>query len=77
MKCPCYDELTKTDCPRRKAGCAINCPEWAEYVEARNKAYEENIRAGDVDAVLTTLDFKRELRRRKYRRPIRLNGRRK
>lgn len=41
MDSPCYDKKTKTDCPRRCKGCAVNCPEWAAYVRERNKVYEQ------------------------------------
>lgn len=40
MKNPCYNKQTKTDCPRRCAGCAINCPDWAEYVKKRAERYK-------------------------------------
>jgi hypothetical protein len=39
MKNPCYDATTKTDCPRRKAACAVTCPEWAAYLKERDKVY--------------------------------------
>ena len=32
------------DCPGRKAGCAINCEKWAEYLKRREKLYEERLR---------------------------------
>lgn len=35
MKQPC-EKL----CPRRKAGCAKDCLEWAEYIKWRNQDYE-------------------------------------
>ena len=38
MKQPC-----QKDCPKREVGCASHCPEWAEYVEWRNKDYERRI----------------------------------
>ena len=41
LKRPCYDELTKTDCPDRCAGCSAHCERWAEYVAARNAEYAE------------------------------------
>lgn len=42
---PCFDEATRTDCPKRHVGCRADCPEWqawekvhAEETEAiRNK----------------------------------------
>lgn len=37
---PCYDVVTKQDCPRRSATCRIFCPEWKKYVEERDKEYE-------------------------------------
>lgn len=29
------------DCARRKAGCAVGCPEWDKYILARNQYYVE------------------------------------
>lgn len=51
MKCPCYDTETKTDCPKRHCGCQVDCPDWAEYVEARDDMYkkrEADRRAGEI-----------------------------
>lgn len=44
MDSPCYDKKTKTDCPRRCGGCAVNCPEWAAYVAERNELYKQRAR---------------------------------
>jgi hypothetical protein len=49
---PCYDELTKTDCPRRHSGCAINCPEWAEYEKQREEEYRRRARELEADRSL-------------------------
>ena len=35
MKNPCFDTSSRTDCPRRHAGCAATCPEWAKYEKKR------------------------------------------
>lgn len=43
MKNPCYDETTKTSCPKRCAGCSINCEEWAKYTEERSERYKDNL----------------------------------
>lgn len=32
------------DCPRRAAGCAVTCPEWAAYQEERDAGYAERAR---------------------------------
>ena len=29
----------KPDCPRRRGGCAIDCPEWAAFVADRQQIY--------------------------------------
>lgn len=36
---PCYNEITKTDCPKRHPGCGANCKDWADYVELRDAEY--------------------------------------
>lgn len=38
---PCYNTKTHTDCPRRAAGCAIGCSDWAEYEKKRDKIRDE------------------------------------
>lgn len=43
MKNPCYDEATKTGCPKRCGGCSVNCPKWAEYCKERNERYDKNL----------------------------------
>ena len=43
LESPCYDNKTKTDCPRRCAGCASNCPDWAAYVEERDRRYKKHL----------------------------------
>jgi hypothetical protein len=52
MENPCFDSSTKTDCPDRHGGCHIECERWAEYVEKRNKHYEQRHKEvnGAVDA---------------------------
>ena len=39
MKNPCYNKLTKTDCPDRKSGCGATCKKWADYVRERDEEY--------------------------------------
>lgn len=43
MKHPCAKE-----CPRRQAGCAVDCPEWADYVKKRDEEYKERQRKCQV-----------------------------
>ena len=31
------------DCPDRKAGCAISCPKWAEYIKKREAEYSRRL----------------------------------
>lgn len=52
MKNPCFNEETRTDCPKRCAGCAVNCPEWAKYVEERNEEYRRRKIQTDADCVI-------------------------
>lgn len=42
LKQPCVK-----DCPGRKAGCAVNCEKWAEYLKKREKLYEDRLRRTD------------------------------
>lgn len=43
MKNPCFDENTKTDCPRRGKGCSVGCPEWTKYVKERDISYQKRM----------------------------------
>ena len=49
MKCPCYNEETKTSCQDRRACCSTTCDKWSEYVEIRNKGYKERYAKPNVD----------------------------
>ena len=53
------------DCARRKAGCAVGCKDWADYVAARDAFYielhEDKV---DVQAQVSKA-IKRRIRRRK------------
>ena len=37
---PCYNFITKTDCPDRKVGCSSKCEKWTKYEAKRNEEYE-------------------------------------
>ena len=56
MNSPCYDPVTKTDCPNRCQACSITCEKWARYSESRNAEYarvanaaKANVRSGACD----------------------------
>lgn len=68
-KSPCYDEKTRTDCPRRHAGCAATCPEWAKYDEYRKSVYKERQNNSLVDSVIkeSIFDSQAERAKRKLR----------
>lgn len=73
-KHPCYDETTNTDCPRRKAGCAATCPEWAAYDKQRRKIYDARKTAGLATAAADSVIFnhrtkaaKKAIRRNRYK----------
>ena len=40
VQSPCFDRLTKQDCPERCENCHNDCPQWAEYVKERDKEYQ-------------------------------------
>lgn len=60
MESPCYNVEKKIDCPRRSAGCAVDCPDWAEYVKARDAGYLERRHEYDVVQVLADGKLKRD-----------------
>ena len=43
MKNPCFDQKTKTDCPKRHPGCGATCSEWKEYEESKKAVYENRM----------------------------------
>ena len=53
MHNPCYDVATRTDCPDREVGCAVECPRWAKYVEERDKMYQERRLDNDIKSTLS------------------------
>ena len=68
MKSPCRDRATGADCPKRRAGCAATCPEWAEYVEERDKAYKARARQSDIDHYANDMKSNRYYKSLKRRR---------
>lgn len=62
MENPCYNTLTRTDCPNRSSGCAVNCPKWAKYVKERDENYEK--RALDNREVAFTHGHVQRIRKR-------------
>lgn len=52
IESPCYNRETKTDCPRRCAGCAVDCPDWAAHVSERDKVYKDRKIQRDVGSVM-------------------------
>lgn len=38
---PCFDEATRTDCPRRYVGCRADCPEWQAWEKVHAEETEE------------------------------------
>lgn len=75
LKTPCYDTKTKTDCPRRCAGCSVNCPEWAKYLKKRDELYRH--RAIENDTLMAMFDNNRRTENKRQRKNILLrSGRR-
>lgn len=61
MNPPCYDRINHIDCPKRHAGCAATCPEWAEYVKVRDRVYEDRHKTADcTDAIYKVKAKRRE-----------------
>lgn len=38
---PCFDEATRTDCPKRCVGCRADCPEWKAWEKVHAEETEE------------------------------------
>lgn len=67
---PCYNPITKTDCPRRCVGCRSLCKEWALYMRAKEEEYAERLKL--CQAKNSTIDYilrgRKRLERRKHKR---------
>lgn len=37
---PCFDPVSRTDCPHRSTNCRVSCPKWKEYAAERDAEYE-------------------------------------
>lgn len=67
MSHPCFDEKTKTDCPRRHAGCAVNCPEWAAWEKERAERYKQHARDLEADrAIVGNASDRKSARQRRW-----------
>lgn len=77
MSHPCFDEKTKTDCPRRHGGCALNCPEWAAYEKERAESYKKRAYELDADRAIIGNAVDRKSARQKRWMAYRANKKRK
>lgn len=66
MTSPCYDEKTKTDCPRRHAGCAVDCPKWADYIKERDEMYERRGNQMNARSSADSVAYRRMALKMKY-----------
>lgn len=48
MHNPCRKD--GVDCPNRKCGCAVSCPEWAEWVRWREMTREEKRKTDEAES---------------------------
>ena len=67
MKSPCFDDVTRTDCPDRHAGCAVDCEKWKAYVDERDKFYKKRIIENDAQSVIAQQTIKCAIIARKDR----------
>lgn len=67
MSTPCYNDTTKTDCPRRARGCAVDCPEWAKYREQKESVYADRKKTMDFYTGVNDISKKRVRENRKKR----------
>lgn len=68
------DNPCTPDCPRRRAGCAIDCPERAAFVEGRQQIYAErakNAQRGFKTAGHTASDRKRAKDKQRHHKSMR------
>jgi hypothetical protein len=51
------------DCAKRCAGCAVDCKEWHEYVEARNAYYDARHEVKRQESMARDRAIRRKIRR--------------
>lgn len=68
-KVPCYNEETKTDCPRREAGCHSHCEKWKEYEALRNEEYRQ--RRIKYEAASVISESRDRIMKKKYNKSLR------
>ena len=66
IPCPCYDEVTKTDCPRRHSGCAINCEEWHDYAKRRDEEYRRRLAESGANSAIISSNMNHMTKRQRY-----------
>lgn len=66
LSCPCYNEATKTDCPRRHGGCAIDCKDWDEYVKRRNEEYRKRFAESGANSAIVESNINHMAKRQRY-----------
>lgn len=64
-KPPCYNERTRTDCPRRVVGCKGQCEAWKTYQAIHDAEREEIRRRKKTESDATEFAVNRPLRRRR------------
>ena len=70
MSHPCFDEKTKTDCPRRHA-------DWAKYEKERAESYKKRVYERDADRAIIGNAADRKSARQKRWMAYRANKKRK
>lgn len=48
---PCYNKLTKVDCPNREPYCGATCKKWKAYEKMRNEEYKKELIRKEVERV--------------------------
>lgn len=69
IKAPCYNETTKTDCPKRAVGCHERCEAWRKYEKLRDEEYRQ--RQIEREAKGAIYEHRNKVIANKYRRSIR------
>lgn len=69
LEAPCFNRITKTDCPDRKAGCAVKCEKWALW--EKEKALREKERAETVPTYAKSSSMARLMREKVKKRSYR------
>ncbi len=56
------DQPCQLDCPRRCAGCSVDCLDWAKHVQERDADYQHRYEQVEHNNMLADIEMRRDKR---------------